>query len=82
MKGGGEVKTYQFTCAIRIDAPDTPWDGDLYVIPGLLTPPVKSDSRGEAMKRIAKEHPTIDWDESVDPESRTEYVIYEEVRSY
>lgn len=74
------MNTYQFTCAVRLDAPDTEWDGELYAIPGLLTPPVKADSRGEAMKQIAKEHPTVDWDESVPP--NTEYVIYEEVRSY
>lgn len=76
------MKTYQFTCAVRVTAPDTPWDGELYVIPGLLTPPIKAETRGEAMKQLMKEHPTIDWDPSIDPATNTEYAIYEEVRYY
>ncbi|CAH1205616.1 hypothetical protein PAECIP111893_02380 [Paenibacillus plantiphilus] len=44
------MKTYQFTCAVRLQAPDTPWDGELMPIEGLVTPPIKADTPSEAMR--------------------------------
>lgn len=43
------MRTFQFTCAVRIEAPETPYDGELMPIEGLVTPLVRTDTVTEAM---------------------------------
>lgn len=43
------MKSFQFTCCVRIDAPDTPWHGELMPVEGLVTPPVKAENVKEAI---------------------------------
>jgi len=44
------MKTYRFSCAVRIEAPGTPWDGHLYPVPGLITPAVTANTPTEAIQ--------------------------------
>jgi len=38
------MKTYQFTVASMVDAPGSDWDGHYVETPGLLTPPVTTET--------------------------------------
>lgn len=44
------MKSYQFTCCVRIEAPGLPEDGELMPLYNMLTPIVKADGMAEALR--------------------------------
>lgn len=47
------MKTFQFSCCSAIESPNDPqYDGEIFVIYGLVTPSVTAENRGEALSLL------------------------------